>query len=370
MSTKSVRKSMALAILGLCFVQGATATPWFENPQLKGKLFETNAPAATSKDSHYMNKSEDDQYLGVVFQSSNVNGPACLYRMADLEAINGITSNSIYLASVMPDELSRQGYTGYVGLFKGCALDVAHNRMFVGDGGSAACTALAGFFMTNIYNRAWCYTNIGNHAATAYSVKKDNVCTMDGIDFGHNGEYLYSDVYWGADAGTRTNLLQWTVGADNSLTLTKKWYSNVVRVRCVNSYYINGQDWLFYGEGGATAASGTLGKVYVANPSTGVNTLLCTLTDIDSSLAIGEPDDIMNVKLSGVGSAQMYMYVQLNAGPLFIYKLSFTGSVWTATFLKEYTYAQIEALAASKLNASATLKSRTTAGTRFSFRTA
>ena len=92
----SILKMTSLALLGVLAAGTAQAKLWFENPTLKATVVSTKVP--DGQDPHYLNKSEDDQYLGLTWSTSSAF-PLELYSLPALEALNG-TATDVQLASM------------------------------------------------------------------------------------------------------------------------------------------------------------------------------------------------------------------------------------------------------------------------------
>ncbi|HNX33781.1 MAG TPA: hypothetical protein PKM57_04085 [Kiritimatiellia bacterium] len=293
-----------------------TVKQWFEDPQLKATVYNQKFTLSGNTDPHYMNKSEDDQYLAVDWQYTSAY-PVDLYSMTGLEALSGVHTNgdtlisSIQISSIL-------GYTGLSSSWNHKAAAISFDRKLFLTGVASAGWGANGLSLDEIDNGTW--TNA--YAFTKFNANgTTNTYAYDGSDFGHNGTWLYSNHY-DTDKG---QVLKWAVDQEaRTLTLSNTWTTTINRIRSVNAYYINGQEWIFTGEGNAKLGGGTPGVVYAINSDTDDPVLLCTLPITDGGSS--ESNDVMNVKVSGIGSPNMYLYVQLNIGPLFVYDLVVTDS--------------------------------------------
>ena len=106
------------------------------------------------------------------------------------------------------------------------------------------------------------------------------------------------------------NLAHDGVGLTQATTFAS---TNVTRIRSLSSYYINGKDLVYYGDGGGGA------KVAVYDPAAGTETVLL------SGLTGG---DVMYVKVSGAGTAESYLYVgaEVAGTPSHCHVFRFTSS--------------------------------------------
>ena len=175
------------------------------------------------------------------------------------------------------------------------------------------------------------------------------MANMDVMDFGRNFGttqflYTYSDYYWGATntatpRGYQQKIYKWEV-----LNLTSNgmgFASNAVyttalqQLRNLDVYYIGGKDLVYYGEGQVGLAGAA--KVCVLDTVTSNETVLVNAT------TNAMPSNVMNVKVSGVGLGQMYLYVQCDDGSLDIYELSADG-LSVGNLVKTFTPAEIKTL--------------------------
>jgi len=123
-------------------------------------------------------------------------------------------------------------------------------------------------------------------------------------------------------------LYKWNVvnltNSGMGLTSNSTFVTSCVRVRNVSVYYIGGKDLVYYGEG--TGGS----NVYVWDTVANSETLVCTNL-------VGGPtsNDIVNVKVGGVGLGQMHLYVQHDCGAMEILDLAADGK--SATLVRSFS---------------------------------
>lgn len=289
------------------------------------KYSENTGIAYSAADPHYMNKDESDQYLYMGMGSGG--GTAFLYSIPAL--IAGTSSNDVApIASMVCPS------TAVWGSWKGGAVSDELKIAITGNGNAGYSVRttfpLAGPWVTNV--TAFCSTNTPSNLA------------MDGCDFSHDSTRLYSGIY--TSAGLNSNLVTWSVsytaGSGIKLTQTNVFMTSATRIRCVNDYYIGGKDLVYYGEG-----NDLLGvvprKAWAYDPALGTETLLVTLDRTGEAGKVGADLDIMNVKVGGVRSGKMHLYLQCNDGAIFIYNLNADGKS-VGSLVKTFYHADMAAL--------------------------
>lgn len=289
---------------------------WWQTPSVK---YCANT-GYTDSDPHYMNKDEGDQYLFIPLFSSNPSRPGKLYSIPAL--IAATSSNDVSaIASSTPNDL--------YGNWKGGAISDALLRLVPGNGVPGSVTYFASLPLTAPWTKD----------ATGFAITNDpSAWGMDGMDFSHTSEFLFSNIY---NSGNRNKIVKWNVVNLNAAGLgfvtNTVFSSSLTRIRNISSYYIGGKDLIFYGEGETTAA-GVYGQVCVYDPADGTETVLV------SGLDRGSADtDIVNVKVGGVGLGQMHLYVETNNGALRIYNLNADGKS-VGDLVRSFTAAQVKAL--------------------------
>lgn len=313
-------------VLTACFgflCGDVSAKPWWSNPVLK--YSENTGIAYSAADPHYMNKDENDQYLYMGMGSGG--GTAFLYSIPAL--IAGTSSNDVApIASMVCPS------TAVWGSWKGGAVSDDLKIAITGNGNAGYSVRttfpLSAPWVTNV--TAFCSTNSPSNLA------------MDGCDFSHTSEFLFSSVY--TSSGPNTNLITWSVGyvpgQGIKLTQAGVFRTSCSRIRCVNDYYIGGKDLVYYGEG-----NDLLGvvprKVWVYDAVLSNETELVTLDRTGEAGKVGADLDIMNVKVGGVRSGKMHLYVQCNDGAIFIYNLNADGKS-AGALVKSFHHADMVAL--------------------------
>ncbi len=312
----------------------ADAKPWWESPEVKASV-DTGVNVGAAP--HYMNKDEGDRFLLVTLHASHDAYPVHLYSIPRLVAAHGATSG-IALASAKAPDLFTSGTTSTTNGWKGGAVSDDLNIAFPGSGlagGNALYTSLT------TTNDLWVEGTIGTWETnrTAFRITATGDYSFDGPDFSHDSSHLYSNRY---QSGKRNLITRWVVGnlhaSGQGFTLDREYGTSVTRIRCVSVYYIGGKDLVYYGEG---EDSMTSRPVYVFDPATETETqLLATLERTCGSTG----DNVMNVKVSGVGTGQMHLYVQCNDGMLFVYELDADGKS-VGSLVRTFSVAEMQDLA-------------------------
>lgn len=279
---------------------------WWVHPSVKLK-----ADASTSGP-HYLNKDESDQYL---FLCGVPGGTGYLYSIPALIAAD--TSSEVAPIAQSPS---------MHGVWKCAALSDDLLRIVTGSGATDPA-----YIMENAslpLSAPW------TQGTTVYAITNDPpTLQFDGADFSHTSQHLYSNTY----TTPRNRIVQWNVGnlltGGIGLTTNKVFTTSLSRIRNVSSYFIEGQDLIYYGEG---AYSANAAKVCVLNPASGIETVL---TDLKKQVA----SDIMNVKVGGVGLGKMHLYVQCDNGTILVFELAPDGLA-LGTLVCSFSRAQTQAL--------------------------
>jgi len=316
-----MKQTVLYAEIALAFCAGfigseAFAQPWWSSPVLKYSE-DTDSPAAS--DAHYMNKDESDQYLLIGLTANANNRPVHLYSIPSLTSatssndvaplIVGTSANlyNVWKGGAVSDDL-KLALTGQASVGP-------HNSL-----------SLSGPWVKGV--NVFAITN----EPTAFS--------MDGIDFSHTSEYLFSNIY---TAGYQNRVATWNVvdllHGGIGLTTNTLFTTSIARIRNVSSYYIGGKDLVYYGEGAASSAAACNVCVYDPSAPEGQQeTVLVTGLPVGTIAC-----DIMNVKVSGVGLGQMYLYVQSEKDSLYVYELN-AGGKSVGNLVKTFSAAEIKAL--------------------------
>lgn len=298
-----MRDRILVGFLSFAFAGGAFGA-WYDNPTVRAKV-----ERPTAADPHYMNLSEDGQYL--LLDLNAANNPArktLVYRTDILAAARGAS---------LPLQTVDQTLAGS----KGGALSAARGVMIPGFGTASG----LGYRAYSLTDRADAGTALDSLTATGL--------VLDGLDFNADGTRIYSNSY--AD-GTRGNLVIFDAADLANITLSKTVATGLARVRSVNAYSIKGKDLVYFGEGGIVEEGGS-GEIAVYDAV--ADQVSVVVADAARFTA-----DVMCVKVSCTRTAMPMMYVLLNDGRLFVYALRADGkSVCSATPVREFTSNQVAA---------------------------
>ena len=276
---------MALGV-GL-FGTSASGQLWWENPALRSKTHILWPPDAIQ----YWNMDEDYENL-FVFPAYASGTPAALFKTADLIAASTATNT----AAIVRPSATANGYTS----FKGAALSKELGRALVFNSGSTR------QYTSGPLTSPWTRSN------TVFVVTNNANIYADAGDFDYLGEYLY--VNCSSPSARRNTIWKFAVGnleahgsnASPNLTSNKVITTSNSRVRNLSLYNIDGKDLIYYGSGTGTTTSG--GMVWVYDTSTDTETQLINQGD-GVPYGVDTWHDIMNVKVSGIGTTQMWLYV-------------------------------------------------------------
>ena len=262
---------------------------WYDTPTVKAKIDTGYEKSYT----YGINLSEDGQFLMVNLGAADDTKPVQLYRTADLIAQWGETKGIKY-GEVLGTSLFGTGDNGW----KGGAISSTLGLMIPGNGrvNYAIYTSLA------IPNYAW----TKNENAFLLSGLTDR--GIDAMDFNAAGTRLYANQYKVAELKVYDAS---ALKTDHSLSCLKTITNiGVGRIRNLACYTIGGKDLVYFGEGTGG------GKVCVYDASDD------SVTTISVPTANG---DISVVRLSGVASGSLKMYVLVDSGKLLVYALDATG---------------------------------------------
>jgi len=262
---------------------------WYDNPLVDKRI---DLMVKGWVDPHYMNKSADDRYIGLVMQAEDSSLQPTLIYDARTETVK---------------RAYEQSSSGPGANWKGCAVSSDLGLMVTGSGLSqnVAALKLVG-------------TTYGGPGTNAYPVAFSEGCG-DSLDFGTGSTFLYAN-----NATTKNLVCCYTVGtltevAGNTLTLAKSQASTLVnRIRSLSVHRVNGRELVYYGEGdgGATA------KVCAMD----VTDETWTESDLTASIALpGFTGDIMVVKLSNENTSAPILYVLSDDGKLAVCQLAADG---------------------------------------------
>ncbi|HOJ59140.1 MAG TPA: hypothetical protein PK878_02540 [bacterium] len=290
----------------LVWAHPAGAQAWWTAPQLK--YVEIMEDIAHGSSPHYWtfggpsttDSTGDQTYLYT--QDSGTNANFCQYVVAELRAAENA------------DQVTHRWAAQHIGLPKGCSQ--FGRRVVIGNGGQAQ-------EVQPFYAYPDDYT-LGSRFEMILTADVPADC--DPLHFNHDGTLLYTNHYL-TSSGSRTDLHRYRVTGSldedgQAFTRDTAWqdqgtfHTSVGRLRNFAIRYINGKDLIFYGEGDTVNFPASL---YVFDPETGTETQL--LNEVFEPGEVTD-SDIVNVKISGVGTGEMYVHVMGSIGGLKIYKLA------------------------------------------------
>lgn len=294
---------------------------------------------------HYMHRSQDDVYLAVHGGNGSDGGSDSLFSIATLKGLYGYCTSNWEVAG-------NHGSINYGS--KGAAVNTVKNIMLLGRGVNYRdnpvrvydISSFNGqeFISTNTYTTVW--------TGSGYDVKGsfEPDVRMDGIDFSHDGSYIFgnnagevSADNGGPYGGDGPWVYQLAVDTNaKTLSWVATYTSDFARVRSVSSYYIDNKDYVFIGEG----ASSGKGEIAVIDPSDGSITKICTAADDFTTAEFPAGRYFTNVKVSGIGTGEMYLYGSTDSGEVVIWALghdAVTGE-WKTAPVGNITAAQTAAL--------------------------
>jgi hypothetical protein len=271
---------------------------WWTDPALQ------NREAFTGNLSpHYWCKDESEQFLFVTTSSGTAGGSAYLYSIPSLIAAHADNAPAPVASVATAAELG-------VSFLRGGAVSDDLGRVLTG---TASASPVYASLPTN--GTQWT-------SSTVAKITNDQNVVHDSMAFSHDSTQLFSNNY----AANRNRVYTWNVGDLTSdgvgLTQATTFDSSVSRIRSLSSYYIGGKDLVYFGDG--TGGD----EVAVYDPAAGSETVLVT------GLTGG---DIIYVKVSGVGTGQMYLYVgaEVAGSPtiatISVYALAADGKSLTST---------------------------------------
>ena len=304
---------------------------WFNGTPTQKALI--NPQNMTLTGAHYMHTTQDGAYLAL--GASNGNGTGwghALYSVATLTSIYGTCQGVWEVAH----------FTNGGG--KGMTANTTSGIMLNGGGNVGGTVATQSTFKGyDIGDLA----NIGtssNMVQETYTAEWDGSGyaagqIMDGIDFNHAGTKVF-----GNNAGTDGPwVYQLAIDkAAKTMTWEATYTTDFARIRSVSSYYIDGKDYVFVGEG----ASSGHGEIAVIDPSNGSITTICAAADDFTTTEFPSGRYFTNVKVSGIASGEMYLYGCTDKGEVVVWALGHDAATgaWKTAPVGNITSAEAAAL--------------------------
>lgn len=318
----SPRKGIVgLGVLAVMLASEGRSEQWWKAPLLQAKV---PLNYGTGNGPHYWNMDESEQFL---FATTGyvADDWGYLFSVDDLRNAEGVAQVAP-IASGKSGDLAPFSY----GLRGGAISDergrVLSGNAYEGDGRWWAQASLP--TDGSVWNRS-----DTNFPTTVFGISNNvsvNV-VWDSADFSHDSLYLYSNDYlWDIAPGESERIWKWNVGDLDSdgmgLTSNAVYMTQVLGIWSVSVYNIGGRDLIYYG-----------GLDH--NKS---NIIICALDTVDETehVLISLPNNaennafygawndfeiIQNVKVSGIGTDAMYLYVGDDVGNIWIYRLRADG---------------------------------------------
>jgi hypothetical protein len=279
------------------------ARPWWDSPTVR----KTVDLGVTAQDPHYMGRDEAGKWLFVTTAASSTTSAGKLF---DFKALCKDSGGTGLLNSQSATE------AGLTNQWKGAALSDELSLVLCGSGDSFLSGSDQKRSALSATNLPWASgTSAGVATLSAFT---GTYVGFDNMSFSHNSSKVFSNLYQRDGSDENPNILTWTVSgtAPTNLVLTQSGSftsPTVARVRSVNSYYINGKDLVYYGEG--NSATGTAVCVY--NDSTTTETVLLPSLPVTAN--------IIQVKVACTSTSTPYLHVQLENGTVIVYALNADG---------------------------------------------
>lgn len=278
--------SLILSVLFTSAGGHLLAAPWWSAPALKG----VSAELGNTSGAHYANLDASGTYL-VVGAGYTKNETFALFEVAELDNASQFLAPSPVWRAKGESEAWDNG-------LRGGAASLALGRVLSGTTGGTYKDWNVSFPLTPPVDRE----------SNVFAIYNDSGVIFDSCDFTAEGDILFSNSY----AAPRNRIWRWSVlnglaSSGTNLVALGYFDASATRIRSLNAYRIDSKDYIFYGEG----ASGS-GNVYCYDFTTDTETLL---------VAGVMASDIMNVKVSGIGTSQMHLHVQANDRTLQIFEL-------------------------------------------------
>ena len=288
---------------------------WYDGPTVRAKVNLGSWSEGEKSDPLYINLSEDGHYLLVNLDSYENKNPAMLLSVEPLAAAKGTVSDAgITIATAKATDV---GGTQW----KGGAVSSAKGVVIPGSG-------------MRVPDRVLGLSNWSSAGTVDLTYKSD------GLDFDSFGN-LY-----GNDCDDQNKIVKYEFGslssAGGSVSSVKKSDAlPLARIRNISVYDIAEKTLVYCGEGSASAGSkGRVLVVDVTGSEWSCHQLLSTSLN----------GDIMNVKVSGVGTDVPMLYVATDLGEVAIYALSKDGlSVLSPTPVKTVVASELNALFGTSL---------------------
>lgn len=281
---------------------------------------------------HYMHTSQDRAYLAINGENGDGNGIGhLLYAVDTLKSLYGTCQGVWEVAH----NTSTDG--------KGMAANTNSGIMLSGrskGGVDGMQSQFTGYDISDLDNIGTATNMVGEtYTAEWAGSGYESGQVMDGLDFNYTGTKVF-----GNNGGTDGPwVYQFAIDkATKTMTWEHTYTTDFGRVRSVSSYYIDGKDYIFAGEG----ASSGRGEVVVIDPSDESITTICVAADDFTTDEFPSGRYFTNIKVSGIASGEMYLYGSTDKGEVLVWALGHNATTgeWMTAPVGNITSAQTAAL--------------------------
>ena len=318
----TTRKGIAwLSLLGIVLASEAQSEQWWRAPLLQATV---PLVSGVGNGPHYWNMDESEQFLFATTGYSEGDW-GYLFAVDDLRNAEG-AAQVTPIASGESRTLAPFSY----GLRAGAISDelgrVLSGNAYEGDGRWWAQASLP--TDGSVWNRS-----STNFPTTVFGIS-NNVSVhviWDSADFSHDSAYLYSNDYmWDIIPGESERIWKWEVGDlgrdGMGLTSNAVYMTQVLGIWSLSVYHIGGRDLIYYG--GLDHDKSNIIICAFDTVDETEHVLISLPNTSENNAYFGAWNDfeiIQNVKVSGIGTDAMYLYVGDDVGNIRIFRLRAGG---------------------------------------------
>ncbi len=319
-----------VGIAAFMTINSARAARWWTHPEEKARI--PHPDGAMFDGPHYWNMDASGSLIFVTTgYDQKTSEFGYLYSVEDLVGAEGLTTNILPIAHGQNADLGPYSY----GL-RGGAISLDLGVVISGNAYEGNNNQFWGHAVLPATGAAWNRTDT-NFPQNVFAVSNDVSVHVvwDSADFSHDSKYLYSNDYmWDIIPGETERIWKWNVGdlSVDGLGLTSNavYSTSVEGIWSVNVYNINGRDLIYYG-GIEFAGAETNIIVCVFDTVDEIETVLLRFPNTaETNPLYGKGyyfEVLQNVKVSGVGTDRMHLYITYDDGTIMIYGLKPGGKV-------------------------------------------
>lgn len=312
---------VGLGVISAIMALDGRSEQWWKAPLLQAKV-PLNYGEGNGR--HYWNMDESEQFLFATTGYSDGDW-GYLFAVDDLRSAEGVT-NIMPIASADSRPVAPFSY----GLRGGAISDergrVLSGNAYEGDG------SWWGQASPPTDGSVWNGSDT-NFTTTVFGIS-NNVSVhviWDSADFSHDSTYLYSNDYmWDIIPGESERIWKWNVCDLESdgmgLTSNTVYSTQVLGIWSVAVYNIGGRDIVYYGGLDHSKSNIIICALDTADETEHV--LISVPNNAENNAFYGKWNDfeiIQNVKVSGIGTSSMYLYVGDDVGNIRIFRLLPSG---------------------------------------------